>query len=331
VRLVQKIGSGRIRVGTRVSLRGTILAAAGFAALAVGGAAAATTTPPDDSSNYSFQTHNNPADPTFNQLLGINTAGLIAGYYGSGMKGHPNKGYTLSNFGKGSFHRENYPGSAQTQVVGLNDLGVTVGFWVSGKGANHGFYAIHGKHFKTADYPTNSRAKPAVDQLLGVNDRDVAVGFYNDSKGNSHGYSYDINRKRFHSIGVAGASSVTAAAINNQGDIAGFYTNGAGNVVGFLKFSTGRMFTLSFPGATMTQPFGVNDGDEVVGSYQLGTGSSATTYGFTWSPGTGFATVSDPSGIGSTVVNGVNDRGWLVGFYTDSSGNTDGFVANPQG
>jgi hypothetical protein len=54
------------------------------------------------------------------------------------------------------------------------------------------------------------------------------------------------------------------------------------------------------------------------------------TYGFVWSPGFGFETVNDPNGVGSTTINGVNDRGVLVGFYTDSSGNTDGLVARPQ-
>jgi hypothetical protein len=33
--------------------------------------------------------------------------------------------------------------------------------------------------------------------------------------------------------------------------------------------------------------------------------------------------------VGSTVVNGINNGGTLVGFYTDTAGNTDGFVATP--
>ena len=52
--------------------------------------------------------------------------------------------------------------------------------------------------------------------------------------------------------------------------------------------------------------------------------------GFIWSPGFGFESVNDPNGVGSTTINGVNDRGTLVGFYTDSAGNTDGLVAHPQ-
>ncbi len=48
-----------------------------------------------------------------------------------------------------------------------------------------------------------------------------------------------------------------------------------------------------------------------------------------WGPGFGFETINDPNGIGATTLNGVNDRGELVGFYTDSAGNTDGLLATP--
>ena len=73
----------------------------------------------------------------------------------------------------------------------------------------------------------------------------------------------------------------------------------------------------------------VNDHDEVVGAYTVGTGSNAVTHGFTWQPGYGFRTVDDPHGVGTTTINGVNDAGDLVGFYTDSAGNTDGMLAIP--
>jgi hypothetical protein len=47
------------------------------------------------SASYAFRTLDDPADVTFNQLLGINNRGVIAGYFGSGAAGHPNKGYLL--------------------------------------------------------------------------------------------------------------------------------------------------------------------------------------------------------------------------------------------
>ena len=75
---------------------------------------------------------------------------------------------------------------------------------------------------------------------------------------------------------------------------------------------------------------GVNNYDEVVGTYTVGSGSSAQMHGFTWQAGRGFSTVDDPQGMGTTTINGVNDFGQVVGFYVDGNGNTDGFVATPQ-
>jgi hypothetical protein len=74
---------------------------------------------------------------------------------------------------------------------------------------------------------------------------------------------------------------------------------------------------------------GVNDHDEVGGVYTVVSGSGTVMHGFTWTPGGGFTTVDDPHGIGTTTINGVNDKGDLVGFYTDAIGNTDGLLATP--
>ena len=285
---------------------------------------------------WSFSTLDNQNDSTFNQLLGINNRGQIAGYFGSGAKGHPNKGYLLMLSRSGSrYQNENFPGAVQTQVTGLNDWGITVGFYSTQNRAsmtnnNFGFYAIHGM-FHRVDFPANNPAMPPVDQLLGVNDRGMAVGFFVNKQGNARGYEYNILTRRFRRVLMPGmrltvnSPSLTATAINNAGDVAGFYTASGGMTDAFLK--TGRHFTrLAMPGASMTQAFGVNDRDEVVGAYTTGSGSSAKTYGFTWTRRMGFRTVNDPMGVGSTLINGVNDAGDLVGFYNDAAGNTHGLL-----
>ncbi len=281
---------------------------------------------------YGFRTLDDNADLTFNQLLGINDDGLIAGYFGSGAQGHPNMGYLL---GSGGYRAENFPGSVQTQVTGLNNRGVTVGFWSSMNNANmvndnFGFVDVEG-HFRNADFPTGNPASPPVDQLLGVNDNDIAVGFYTDGNGNNHGYEYNINTGRFSRVTDPNApsASLTAAAINDLGQVAGFYTNPAtGNTDGFL-LSHGHFTGLAVPGASSTMALGVNNYDEVVGTYTVGSGSSAVMHGFTWTPQHGFRTVDDPHGVGTTTINGVNDFGQVVGFYVDGAGNTDGFLATP--
>ncbi len=323
-----------MRLGAAAVASGALAATAAFTLLTPAGAS--THSP---SAAYHFRTLNNHRDVTFNQLLGINNNGVIAGYFGSGAQGHPNKGYRLVKpYGQGSYRNENFPGSKQTQVTGLNDTGTTVGFWSTMNTAsmannNFGFYARNG-HFHVVNFPTGDNANPPVDQLLGVNDSGIAVGFYTNGQGGNRGFEYNINTHVFRRVLVPGAPggtkapSLTAAAINNNGTVAGFYVTSGGATDAFVKKTNGRFIKIAFHGATMTQAFGINDNGEVVGAYTLGSGSSATTHGFTWHNGH-FTTVDDPHGVGTTFINGVNNAGDLVGFYTDSAGNTDGMLATP--
>ena len=116
-----------VRLAAAVAATGALAATT---ALALTGAASASPAPVAASAKYNFRTLNNTHDLTFNQLLGINNHHKIVGYFGSGAKGHPNKGYELvPPYAHRNYHGENFPGSKQTQVIGLNDKGVTVGFW----------------------------------------------------------------------------------------------------------------------------------------------------------------------------------------------------------
>src|SRR5262249_10973684 len=154
-------------------------------------------------------------------------------------------------------------------------------------------------------FPTTNRHAPPVNRLLGVNNHGVAVGFHLDSAGRAHGYLYSIVTRRFTVVSVPGAVSVIATAINNHGAVAGYEVTGGGATIGFLRRPNGVIVSLAKRGANITQAFGVNDLGEVVGTYTV----STSTFGFTWTPRTRFVAVSDPSGVGSTFVNGVNNAG----------------------
>jgi hypothetical protein len=284
--------------------------------------------------HYHFRTINNDNDTTFNQLLGINDKGKIAGYFGSGVQGHPNKGYTVTPpYGQLKFRNQNFPGSKQTQVTGLNSNAIQVGFYStqntkSGINNNFGFYSINGKHFHKVDFPTKHPASPPVDQLLGVNDHGLAVGFYMDSSGNSHGYLYDINTGSYfsESTPIPGVTSFSATGINDSDSICGIYTNSKNKMFGFLiRKASPHLILLKVPGSSSTMPFGVNKYGVVVGVYTKG----SNNYGFTWSGRNGYQTIKDPNGPTQTFVNGINSAGDLVGFYVGPHGNTNGFLATP--
>jgi len=273
---------------------------------------------------YAFTTLNDNADPTFNQLLGINNHGKIAGYFGSGATGHPNKGYTLSKpYGQGNYQNENFPGSVQTQVTAIDNIGNTAGFWVDGNGNNFGFISWNGVFTSYRDPKTGMGT---VNQLLGINDKGIAVGFYTDGNGTTHAYKLNQNSGKFTELLPPGATSAIATGINDNGDITGFLMASNGTTVGFLlKGSTYTEF--DFSGSTNTTPFGINKYDQIVGAYVDGNG---LMHGFLLSSPLNDAkwqSIDDPNGIGTTTVNGINDNAQLVGFYVDGAGNTDGFLA----
>ena len=323
--------AGAARLGAAVIASGA-LATAAVAAAGPAGAAAHRTAAAHRATRYLFHTVRNHRDVTFNQLLGINSRGKIAGYFGSGAKGHPNRGYVvLPPYRQADFRRENFPHSKQTQVTGLNNRGVTVGFWSKTNKAsqvndNIGFWARN-HHFHSVRFPTRNNSTPRVNQLLGVNDHKIAVGFYVNKAGNSRAYEFNIRTGRFTRAHVPGSTSTVASAINNKGSVAGFFTDSHGVTRGFFLRHTGRLFILTAPGASMTTPFGVSKSGEVVGAFATSGGAS---HGFTWTRQHGFRTVDDPHGIGTTTINGVNKFGVLVGFYTDAAGNTDGMIAVPR-
>ena len=314
------------RAGAVVAASGTV---AGALLLAAGPAFAGTASHhPAAATAYTFTTLDDQADPTFNQLLGINGNHVIVGYFGSGADAqHPNKGYVLKPpYGQGNYTNENFPGSAQTQVVAINNIGDTAGFWVTANGTNHGFVRWNGV-FENFNDPKTPHMAGSVNQLLGINDNGVAVGFYNDAAGNSHAYQVQQATNVYTAIKIPGAVSAVATGINNAGDIVGFATDGAGTTTSWL-LKNGHLTTFQFPGGSDTQAFGINSTDHIAGSYVDGHG---VQHGFVLTsplgPTSHWQKIDDPNGIGSTVVNGINAAGDLVGFYTDSAGNTDGMLA----
>jgi hypothetical protein len=281
--------------------------------------AAATTT-------YSFSTLDDQADPTFNQLLGINSHNVISGYFGSGTAGHPNQGYLLNPpYGPANYVNENFPTSVQTQVTALNNKGDTAGFYVNAAGTNSGFVEWNGVFAKYTN-PKTPKVAGSVNQLLGINDAGIAAGFYTDAVGNNHAYTVNQASGVFTALKVPGAST-QATGINDAGDVVGISTSAA-KVTSSWLIHAGHLTTFQFPGGSDTQAFGVNQKDQIVGSYVDGSG---VQHGFVLTsplgPVSHWQSIDDPNGVGSTVVNGINNAGDLVGFYTDSAGNTDGMLA----
>jgi hypothetical protein len=313
-----------LRFATGIAVTASLAACGGLTSGALPNAATATVrqSASPNMRHFKFKTIDNTSDPTFNQLLGINNMRTISGYYGGGTAGHPNKGYTVvPPYKQANFTAENYPGSMQTQVTCIDNLGNTGGFWVDNSNVNRGFIEWNGVFTSYTD-PQSSNS--TVNQILGLNDNGIAAGFYTDGSGVNHGFTLDQATGKFKPVEPPGATNVTASAINNSGDVVGFYTSSS-QVVSFLERG-GKFSAFSYPGSTSTMAFGVNDHDAIVGGYADASGNA---HGFLLQhPLTKatFTSIDDPHGIGTTTLNGLNDRLNMVGFYVDPAGNTDGML-----
>jgi hypothetical protein len=280
---------------------------------------------------YTFQTVNYP-DDTFTQLLGINNQGVIAGHHGATI----NKGFTLVL--PNIFTSENVTNSVQTQVTGINDrngMPKTVGFYIDSKNRTHGFQLTDGV-FATVDFP----GEP-FNQLLGVDNKKQAVGYYSSNAAGSapdHAYIYDECANAACSAGVFellvipdSNGGAQATGINDAGNVCGFYIDNNGVIHGFLLVQ-GTLTTLNFPGSsvTATAALGIDNAGHVVGNYTDSMGSHGLVYTISKNS---FESVDDPDGLvgglQTTVVNGINDKGVLVGFYGNAPINP-GFVATPS-
>jgi len=280
-----------------------------------------------------FTTIDNPADPTFNQLLGINDAGVISGYFGSGAAGHPNQGYTIAP-PYTSFLPDTLPASVQTQATSIANNSSRAGFWSptnTGNGdANFGFIQLVKQSGAILYLSVNNplvASTPEVNQLLGINQNNIAVGFYNDANNLPQGYSYAVSTGAFTPVTVAGAISGAATGISNHNLVCGFFTLPDGQTQAFAQpLSGGSLITFSAENSQVTQFLGINDRGIAVGLY---IGADSFPHGVIYNTVSGKATyINDPSGVMGTVLNGINDSGQIVGFYTDAAGNTHGVLVN---
>src|SRR2546422_9476080 len=162
------------------------------------------------------------------------------------------------------------------------------------------------------DMPGKASTAPQSINVLG----DI-VGIANDNAGAAHGFLFSDGE--FTEINFPGFLQTACRGINNLGDIVGQYDNGpipspTKPTHGFL-LSHEVFTTIDFPGATITGLFGINTHGEIVGNYM---DAAFVSHGFIRDSKGAFVTVDAPDGVKGTVATGINDRGQVVGFYTDA-------------
>jgi uncharacterized membrane protein len=221
---------------------------------------------------------------------------------------------------------------AETAVIGINRRGQIVGGYVDAEGTVLSFLLDDGV-FTPIEHPDAGAATIA----SGLNDRGQIVGFYIDADGRGHGFLRDKGRGTrdegvFTTIDHPDAGSepgtgTAAFGINNRGRIVGLYIDAGGTGHGFARDKgrgarrdEGAFTTIDFPGAVDTLALAINNRDQIVGT---SIGAENTKRGFLLEEGE-FTGIDHPDATsevrgGGTALNGLNDRGQIVGQYSDSS------------
>jgi hypothetical protein len=266
---------------------------------------------------------NNPGDPMFNQLLGINNGDVIVGYYGDGML-IPNNGYVLVP--RNHYSVENFTNlpngdtASQTQAIGVNENRCVdtvcsfpdiVGFYTDkATGFTHGFLDSNGVQ-SPIDDPLGSppHVTTPVQNLLGINNARTAAGFWTDNAGHEHGFLVEINAQ---TPGSSTFIEIPPTTVNKNAVAS--QASGIGNA---NPLNPGVNFVCGF----WTDANDNNHGFVVFFDPATGKFTSAFTEIVPKIPG---VTAKSTSPLGC------NEKSQVVGSFIDTKGNTHGFIFDMQ-
>jgi hypothetical protein len=271
--------------------------------------------------------------------------------------------FTLPNGGNTASQVQAIGINENSALAGATPFPDIVGFYTDANtGFTHGFVDSIGVQ-STIDDPMGLKGiKMPVQNLLGINNSLRAAGFWTDNNGNENGFVAEINTQttpvaaRFTELTPAkvntdlGLPPTTVVATqasdinNNSGNnlVCGFWTDANKNNHGFEvffntaahSFNTVQPITAKIPNVNVLSlsPLGCNDAAAVVGTYiAIDNNNNQTVHGFvfdgtTWhnydAPGSSQTAAFNVAG---TIINGINNNGTIVGFFSDGE-NVNGFV-----
>jgi len=196
-------------------------------------------------------------------------------------------------------------------------------------------------NFTTIDYPG-----AVFTDCVGINRFGDIVGSYyennSDSTGGSNGsqgHGFLLSGGVYRAIDFSGADYTDAWRINDNGQIVGRYKSGNGAFhVFLLTIASGAFTSIDYPGATQTamgdftQMGGLNNNGDIASDFcssssNCEVASFGSLHGFVLRAGT--FTSLDVPGAAGTVAFGINERGVVVGGYTDGHLRVHGFLRTP--
>jgi hypothetical protein len=270
---------------------------------------------------------------------GINNSGEVVGFYQTVAcsnydRNVPNCATEAFKLVNGVYTKFMVAKSTSTAIMGVNDLGDRVGFYMKTDGTRHGFILYHQGTFKVIDYPGLS--SPYFTVPMGINKVGTAVGgiWSISATGTFSSSGWEWVNGTFSSMNPGGTGNGTCCqsvnGISNNGSTVGqvFLTDfwqawfSQGTDQDFWKYQSGDSFA-----EAVDQNADVAGYSSVAGGWfaqkieaNEGSGDREGTISF--------KVVNYPNSQ-STTPFGMNDSRNLAGTYVDSSGQQHGFTATP--
>jgi len=214
-----------------------------------------------------------------------------------------------------------FPGADITAAFGINNHGQIVGAYRITP-PRHALLINKGQ-FTPLD--PSSALGAAFSQARNINDRGDVVGTYIDGQGNLH--MFLLSQDVLTNIDFPGGTGTfqLSGGINDSGTIVGDFFDSAGALHGFV-LRAGVFTQIDVPGAVDTQPLGINARGDIVGDWD--TNINTTGHGFVLTKFGQFISFDEPSAAPeSTAATGINDKGEIVGVYSDPAGVGHCFLA----
>jgi centrosomal CEP192-like protein/ASPM-SPD-2-Hydin domain-containing protein len=229
-----------------------------------------------------------------------------------------------------SFIDVNFPGASWTVASAINDSGQIVGYYSDGSGVRHGFLLNAGA-YTTIDCPSPYTAQSAAN---GINSSGqivgdcAAPGGVNGVYGSSQSFLLNGGVLTFLSDVPGGSyngASTFAQAINDSGQIVGWYADPCLCAAHGFLLSAGTYSTIDVLGFGSSYAYGINNSGQITGTTQPGFGTGGA-HGFLLNGGN-YTLIDDPdTGSSSgTIADSINSSGKVAGYYSNGA-NNQGFL-----
>jgi probable HAF family extracellular repeat protein len=156
----------------------------------------------------------------------------------------------------------NFAGGSWSAAYGINDQGQAVGYGMTASGSFEGFVWTPGE-----GYAGLGTLGGANSYAMSINNSGVVAGSAQTGSGYMH--AFVSNGSTMTDLATLGGNASYAYGINNLGNVVGYSWTGSGQMDGFLE-EGGIMYDINSllvdaPGWQITQLYGINDNNQLVG------------------------------------------------------------------